>query len=216
VPLKIVSSGPSRSFPTGPAELAAATSAAEGLVIIGSAAGRAFAEVSRGAPHPFIAIELGMECLAEHTGLESTAHAERTLGFARFRMGDAAPTRLVELVRQPWTRPEALAAAKSAFEAAGFHVAICGDFPGRIVDRLIRPYLNAVLRRLDEQLACAEDLDTTLRMGLGYPEGPLALLNRTGLAHHFDVTEALHLALGGSDFLPARRARVAKSRSVAS
>jgi 3-hydroxybutyryl-CoA dehydrogenase len=72
-----------------------------------------------------------------------------------------------------------------------------------------------VLRRLDEQLASAEDLDMTLRMGLGYPEGPLALLNRTGLAHHFDVTEALYRALGGSDFLPPRRAQVAKNRSVA-
>jgi 3-hydroxybutyryl-CoA dehydrogenase len=214
VPLKVVTAGPSRSFPTGPTELAPATAASDGLVIIGSAAGRAFSEVPRGEEHPFMAIELGMECLAEHTGMESTARAARTVGFARFRMGDAAPTRLIELVKQPWTLPEALAAAKSMFEAAGLQVAVCGDFPGRIVDRLIRPYLNAVLRRLDEQLASAEDLDATLCMGLGYPEGPLALLNRTGLAHHFDVTEALHRALGGSDFLPARRARVAKSRSV--
>jgi 3-hydroxybutyryl-CoA dehydrogenase len=146
--------------------------------------------------------------------LEASQRGERTVGFARFRMGEGTPSKLIELVRQPWTRSEAVAAAKSVFEAAGFVVAVCGDFPGRIVDRLIRPYLNAVLRRLDEQLASAEDLDATLCKGLGYPEGPIALLNRTGLAHHFDVTEALHQALGGSDFLPARRARVAKSRAA--
>jgi 3-hydroxybutyryl-CoA dehydrogenase len=214
VPLTIVSTGPSRSFPAGPEELSAVPSVHSGAVLIGPAAGRAFADLSASESSPFIAIELGMECLAEHTGLEPTSLAERTVGFARFRLGEAAPTGLVELVRQPWTRQEALAAAKAAFEAAGFQVAVCGDFPGRIVNRLIRPYLNAVLRRLDEQLASAEDLDTTLRMGLGYPEGPLALLNRTGLAHHCDVTEALYAALGSSDFLPARRARVAKSRSI--
>ena len=214
MPLKIVSTGPSRSFPSGPAELQAAMSARSGLVVIGAAAGRASAQLTDVDNHPFIAIELGIECLAEHTGLEASSRAERMVGFARFRMGDAAPTQLIELVRQPWTRTEALAAAKSVFESAGFVVAICADFPGRIVDRLIRPYLNAVLRRLDEQLASAEDLDATLCMGLGYPEGPLALLHRTGLAHHFDVTEALHRALGGNDYLPARRARVAKSRSV--
>jgi 3-hydroxybutyryl-CoA dehydrogenase len=195
--------------------LEAPTPAPTGLVIIGAAAGRALAELTDVETHAFIAIELGMECLAEHTGLETSSRAERTVGFARFRMGDAEPTELIELVSQPWTRVEALAAAKSVFESAGFVVAICADFPGRIVDRLIRPYLNAVLRRLDEQLASAEDLDATLRMGLGYPEGPLALLNRTGLAHHFDVTEALHRALGGSDYLPARRAQVAKGRSIA-
>jgi 3-hydroxybutyryl-CoA dehydrogenase len=214
VPLKIVSAGASRSFPSGAAELEAPTSSRAGLVIIGTAAGRALAQLTDADNHAFIAIELGMECLAEHTGLEAGSRAERMVGFARFRMGDAAPTKLIELVRQPWTRSEAVVAAQSVFESAGFVVAVCADFPGRIVDRLIRPYLNAVLRRLDEQLATAEDLDMTLRMGLGYPEGPLALLNRTGLAHHFDVTEALHRALGGSDYLPARRAQVAKSRSV--
>jgi 3-hydroxybutyryl-CoA dehydrogenase len=213
VSAKILSHGPSRSFPSGSAELEAAAAAGAGLIVLGAEAGRSWAEMDV-EDHGFIAIELGMECLAVHTGLEASHRGERTVGFARFRMGEAAPTNLVELVRQPWTRSEAVAAAKSVFEAAGFVVAICGDFPGRIVDRLIRPYLNAVLRRLDEQLASAEDLDATLCKGLGYPEGPIALLNRTGLAHHFDVTEALHQALGGSDFLPARRARVAKSRAV--
>lgn len=211
---KILCHGPSRSFPNGPAEFEAAAAAGAGLIILGTGAGRSLAEMSDVDDFGFIAIELGVECLAVHTGLEASSRGERTVGFARFRMGEAAPTKLVELVRQPWTRSEAVAAAKSVFEAAGFVVAICGDFPGRIVDRLIRPYLNAVLRRLDEQLASAEDLDATLCKGLGYPEGPIALLNRTGLAEHFDVTEALHRALGGSDFLPARRARVAKSRAA--
>jgi 3-hydroxybutyryl-CoA dehydrogenase len=212
VTLKLLSAGPSRSFPSGVSELEAAEPTVSGLIIIGGLAGRTFAELADADNHAFIAVELGMECLAEHTGLDTNSRAERTVGFARFRMGDAPPTKLVELVKQSWTRDEAIAAAKAAFEAAGLVVAVCGDFPGRIVDRLIRPYLNAVLRRFDEKLASAEDLDMTLRLGLGYPEGPLALLNRTGLAHHFDVTQALHQSFGGEDFLPARRARVAKSK----
>ena len=91
---------------------------------------------------------------------------------------------------------------------------MCGDFAGRIIDRLVRPYYNAALRRLDEGLATADDLDTTLKLGLGYPEGPIALLERTGLAHHFDVTQALYEATGEQPYAPARRARVAKSRMV--
>lgn len=89
------------------------------------------------------------------------------------------------------------------------------DFAGRIADRLVRRYYNAALRRLDEGLATADDLDTTLRLGLGYPEGPIALLERTGLAHHFDVTHALFEAYGEPPYAPARRARVAKQRSDA-
>jgi 3-hydroxybutyryl-CoA dehydrogenase len=120
---------------------------------------------------------------------------------------------LVELVRQPGTSPAALTAAREVFEAAGLKVAVCGDFPGRIVNRLIRPYFNDTLRRLDEGLATAADLDKTLCLGLGYPEGPIKLLERTGLAEHHDVSEALHVALGQEPYLPARRAQVAKQRT---
>ena len=140
------------------------------------------------------------------------SEGSNVVGFARFRLGAAAPTALVEIVRQPHTAETAVAAAKEIFEAAGLQVAICGDFDGRILDRLVRPYFNAALRRLDEGLATADDLDTTLRLGLGYPEGPLSLLERTGLEHHHDVTQALFEALGDPAYAPARRARVAKIR----
>jgi hypothetical protein len=39
-------------------------------------------------------------------------------------------------------------------------------------------------------------MDKTLCLGLGYPEGPISLLERTGLAEHHDVTLALYEALG--------------------
>jgi len=53
----------------------------------------------------------------------------------------------------------------------------------------------------------------TLRLGLGYPEGPIALLERTGLEHHYEVTQALYEALGDSAYAPARRAQVAHRRA---
>ena len=147
-----------------------------------------------------------------YTGESRAEEGSNVLGFARFRLGDAEPSNLVELVRQPRTSNAALAAAKLMIEGAGLQVAICGDFSGRIIDRLVRPYYNAALRRLDEGLATTDDLDTTLKLGLGYPEGPIALLERTGLAHHFDVTQALFEAYGEQPYAPARRARVAKQR----
>ncbi|MGQ0751257.1 MAG: 3-hydroxyacyl-CoA dehydrogenase family protein, partial [Betaproteobacteria bacterium] len=155
------------------------------------------------------------ECLGLHTGEAAGEEGSNALGFARFRLGTAKPTDLVELVRQPRTAARAIAAARKAFEDHGLKVAVCGDFPGRIVDRLVRPYYNAALRRLDEGLASAGDLDTTLKLGLGYPEGPIALLERTGLAAHCEVTQALYEALGDPAYAPARRARVARHRSGA-
>ncbi len=182
------------------------------LVLIGSDAGAALSRVKYPAAWRAILVELGTECLGVHTGEDRGDEGSNVLGFARFRMGQAMPTALVELVRQPNSEADAIAAAREALESAGLKVAVCNDFPGRIVDRLIRPYLNAALRRLDEKLASADDMDKTLMLGLGYPEGPISLLHRTGLAEHHDVSQALYEALGDAAYSPARRAQVAKAR----
>jgi 3-hydroxybutyryl-CoA dehydrogenase len=203
--------GASRSFPDDHPFLQNASPDGEVVVILGRDPARALWKMEE-KPRTAILVELGTECLGVYTGESRGSEGSNVLGFARFRLGDAPPTNLVELVKQPNTDPAALAAAKQVLEAAGLAVAVCNDFPGRIVDRLLRPYLNAALRRLDEGLATADDMDTTLRLGLGYPEGPIALLERTGLAAHFDVTQALYEALGDPAYAPARRARVAHAR----
>jgi 3-hydroxybutyryl-CoA dehydrogenase len=208
---QIIQQGESPSFPDAHPFVDAATEQGDGVVLIGSEAGAAWRKGIDGADaKSFIAIELDTECLGAHIG-EDEGPAN-VVGFARFRLGDDAPTKLVELVKKPYTDPAAVQTARAAFEAAGLVVAVCNDFPGRILNRLLRPYYNAALRRLDEGLATAADMDKTLCLGLGYPEGPISLLNRTGLHHHYRVTQSLYEALGQEAYAPARRAQVAWAR----
>ena len=208
----VIQSGESRSFPAGHALITSGADSGDVAVIMGSDAGRAFQSLPHADGYRAVLVELGAESLGSHTGESRGDEGSNVLGFARFRLGDAAPSDLVELVRQPRTAQTAIDAARALFEGHGLKVALCGDFAGRILDRLIRPYYNAALRRLDEGLATARDMDTTLKLGLGYPEGPIELLERTGLAHHYDVTQALYEACGDPACAPARRARVAKQR----
>jgi 3-hydroxybutyryl-CoA dehydrogenase len=206
----LIDTGGSRSFPNRHKLHDAAGD--DIVVILGTAPGLALAKLGDVADRTAVLIELGTECLGVHTGERGGEEGANVVGFARFRLGDAEPSDLVELVRQPRTRAAAIEAARTLFEFVGLKVAVCGDFPGRIVDRLVRPYYNAALRRLDEGLASASDLDLTLRLGLGYPEGPIALMEKTGLARHCEVTQALYEALGDPAYAPARRAQVAKQR----
>ena len=208
----IVQAGASRAFADDHPLLKNASDNANGMLILGRDAGIALKTIPDLAIKAVVLIELGAECLGVHTGETRGEEGSNILGFARFHLGDGEPSNLVELVRQPQTTQSAIDAAKEIFTAAGLQVALCNDFAGRIIDRLVRPYYNAALRRLDEGLASADDLDTTLKLGLGYPEGPIGLLERTGLQHHFDVTQALFEAYGEAAYAPARRARVAKQR----
>ena len=209
---QVLRAGISRSFPDDHPLLAGGRDGGDIVVIAGADAGTAFRKLRETDRKAAVLIELGTECLGAHTGEKRGEEGANVLGFARFRLGDAPPSDLVELVRQPRTAQAAIDAARALFEQHGLKVAVCGDFSGRILDRLVRPYYNAALRRLDEGLASAGDMDTTLKLGLGYPEGPIELLERTGLAHHHDVTQALFEAYGDPAYAPARRARVAKQR----
>ena len=202
---QITQNGESRSFPAGDAFLSSASNDADVVIYLGA---------------PFVAddtkaailIELGTECLGVHTGEQAGEEGSNVVGFARYRNGFDAPSPLVELVRQPNTREDALAAARAVFEAAGLTVVVSSDQAGRIIDRLVRPKYNVALRFLDEGLATAKAIDMTCRLGLGYADGPIERVERGGLAHHYDVTQALFETYGTPTYAPARRAVVAKQR----
>ncbi len=201
--------GDSRSFPTGDGSLTEDGPDSAVTIHLG---GGYVSEPDKMA----VLVELDTECLGVHTGEDMGREGSNAVGFARYRNGNDAPSKLVELVRQPNTKSEALTAARAVFEAAGLDVVVSKDLPGRIVDRLVRPKYNDALRFLDEGLATAEDMDKTCCMGLGYPDGPIERVTRGGLARHFDVCEAIHKMTGLAGFSPARRAVVAKMREDSS
>ena len=204
----IIQEGESRSFPAGDPFLDGASDEGEVTVYLGAPY---VPDDSKAA----ILVELGVECLGVHTGESQGEEGSNVLGFARYRNGDDAPSALVELVRQPHTPEAAIAAARAVLEGAGLTVALCGDQPGRIVDRLVRPKYNDALRLLDEGLASAADMDLTCRLGLGYPDGPIERVARGGLAHHYDICTALCETYGTPAYAPARRAVVARAREGA-
>uniref|UniRef100_UPI003BAB7770 3-hydroxyacyl-CoA dehydrogenase NAD-binding domain-containing protein n=1 Tax=Stappia sp. TaxID=1870903 RepID=UPI003BAB7770 len=199
----------SRSFPAGDAFLSAASETGDVTVCLGGAY----------APDPArlaVLVELDTECLAHHTGEETFGReGSNVVGFARYRNGADAPSRLVEIVCQLDTSPAAIEAARAVFEVAGLETVVCADRPGRIVDRLVRPKYNDALRFLDDGLASAEDMDKTCSLGLGYPDGPIERTVRGGLARHWTVTTAIHRMTGLPGFIPARAAVIAADRAKA-
>ncbi len=211
---KILSLGDSASFPGAHPLLDKAERDGDVALVLGNRVPEALERLGKRDGYRAVVVELDMECLGVYTGESRGEEGSNMLGFARFRLGSDPASNLIELVRQPATPQAAIDAARRVFESAGLQVAVCKDVPGRILNRLIRPYYNAALRRLDEGLASAADMDITLKLGLGYPEGPIGLLERTGLDRHYDVTQTLWEAYGDPGYVPARRAQIAKQRAL--
>ncbi|WP_024342787.1 3-hydroxyacyl-CoA dehydrogenase family protein [Bradyrhizobium japonicum] len=201
----IIQDGPSRSFAEGDKFLAGATDRDADVIVH---CGTPFvADPGKAA----ILVELGDESLAEHIGEDPAV--TNALGFARYRNGDDAPSKLVELVRPASASDAAVAAAAKVFKEAGLEVVVSSDQIGRIVNRLVIPKYNAALRFLDEGLATQADMDLTCKLGLGYPDGPLERIIRGGLENHYDTTQALFETYGTPAYAPPRRAVVSKNMS---
>lgn len=76
------------------------------------------------------------------------------------------------------------------------------DRPGFLVNRLLMPYLNDVVQAYDDGLATARDIDVAVELGLGYPMGPLTLLDLIGLDVHEHATASAYRDTHDREFAP--------------
>ncbi len=109
----------------------------------------------------------------------TTAHPERVLGLHFFN--PVPLMKLVEIIRALPTSDSALEAAKSFVERIGKTVVQAKDTPGFVVNRLLVPYLLDAVRIYESGVASKEDIDNGMKLGCGYPMGPLTLLDFVGL-----------------------------------
>src|SRR5499427_9400361 len=65
------------------------------------------------------------------------------------------------------------------------------DSTGFIVNRLLVPYLLDAIRALEEGVGSIEDIDNSMKLGCGYPMGPLTLLDFVGLDTTYYITQIM-------------------------
>jgi len=111
--------------------------------------------------------------------------------------------KLVEVVHTVSTADDVVATAQDLCRAIGKHPVTCGDRAGFIVNALLFPYLNDAVKMLEAHYASADDIDTAMKTGCGYPMGPFELLDAVGLDVSLAIQRELYLEFRVRGFSPA-------------
>lgn len=134
---------------------------------------------------------------------ELAASLSEPARFAGLHFFNPAPVmRLVEVVAAEQSSPETVAALVAFAGRIGKVPVVTKDRPGFLVNRLLMPYLNQAVQAHDDGIATGEDIDLAVQLGLGYPLGPLRLLDVIGLDVHAHATQAAYEQLLDDHFAP--------------
>jgi 3-hydroxybutyryl-CoA dehydrogenase len=118
-----------------------------------------------------------------------TARPDRVVGLHFFN--PVPLMKLVEVIRTLATSEDTYRAAADWCRAIGKTVVTAGDSTGFIVNRLLIPYMLDAVRVFEQGLASRDDIDSAMKLGCGYPMGPLLLGDFVGLDTTLAITEIM-------------------------
>lgn len=108
---------------------------------------------------------------------------------------DPARTRRVAIAPAPTCPGRTVGEACGLLQAAGLEVTVVGDTAGVIVARTVAMLVNEAADLVARGEASGPDVDTAMRLGTGYPLGPLEWGDQLGAACVAEVIEGLHAAV---------------------
>lgn len=125
---------------------------------------------------------------------------ERVVGFGV--VPSPEPLKLVELARALQTGDEALGRAAAFWQGLGLETLEVVDGPGLVRGRVLCCLINEAANALMEGIATAEDIDQAMRLGTGYPLGPLEWGDLIGLDTVLGVMNGLFAEWGDDRYRP--------------
>lgn len=129
-----------------------------------------------------------------------TARPERFIGLHFFN--PVPLMKLVEVIRTIATDPKVYDEAVAFAARVGKVPVRTSDRTGFIVNRLLVPYLLDAVRVLEGGVASIEDIDNSMKLGCGYPMGPLTLLDFVGLDTTFYIANIMFEEFKEQRFAP--------------
>lgn len=127
--------------------------------------------------------------------------ATRTVGIDLL-IDDCATQRRV-LATNPATRADMRAAAHALFARDGKAVSVVRDSGGFVTQRVLATIVNIAADICQQRICTPQDLETAVTLGLGYPQGPLALGECWGTERVLQVLDNLQTVYGDPRYRPS-------------
>jgi 3-hydroxybutyryl-CoA dehydrogenase len=160
---------------------------------------RVFATLGEAAPASAV-LATNTSILSPTEIASAARHPERCLGMHFFN--PAPVMKLVEVVPGMMTAPETVECARAVVSRLGKTAVVAKESPGGIVSRIMIAMRNEAVDILAEGVATAEDIDTAMRLGAGFPIGPLALIDLVGVDLHVVNSDSMVRETGQAKYRP--------------
>ena len=126
------------------------------------------------------------------TQMMSVTSAQRQQRFIGMHFFNPVPImKLVEVIRTILTDAGVYEDAVAFAISLGKTPVRTSDRTGFIVNRLLVPYMLDAIRALEEGVASVVDIDNAMKLGCGYPMGPLTLGDFVGLDTTYYISEIM-------------------------
>jgi 3-hydroxybutyryl-CoA dehydrogenase len=120
----------------------------------------------------------------------ATNRRDRVLGI---HFHNPAPVmQLLEMVRTIMTSQETIETVKKWGATLGKTVVVAPDVGGFIVTRLFTPFLLGAVRMLEAGIATRDEIDTSMKLAVNHPMGPLEVIDFIGLDTELSIAKTLY------------------------
>lgn len=99
---------------------------------------------------------------------------------------------LVEIIRAHQTTDAVYQKVDALAQKMKKTTTVSEDYPGFLANRILMPMLNEAIFALYEGVGSKEDIDTTMKLGMNHPMGPLQLADFIGLDTCLAILNVLH------------------------
>ncbi|MGA9345394.1 MAG: 3-hydroxybutyryl-CoA dehydrogenase [Nocardioidaceae bacterium] len=120
----------------------------------------------------------------------ATSNPGRVIGMHFFN--PAPVQQFCEVISTVVTEPHIVEEVQDLARRLGKNPVSVGDKAGFIANALLFGYLNHAVSMYENNYASREDIDAAMRLGCGYPMGPLALLDLIGLDTAYEILDTMY------------------------